>query len=156
MEGIGTWTTEGTKGQAEFIGNEASPHTVPGNLWKFFEGGSKAKYIDPLNKFVLLDAQDEVIRADASTGNLKTVATLSRHKDQGLRHSRFISSPVPVFIFELGLVVFDSHGQFQWSCNDLKLDHHFQEIKDGKILYSSEHRGKWVYDISTGQRETVA
>jgi hypothetical protein len=148
---IGTWVLNVTTGNAEFIGEKIHVPDVGGSLRKFFEGGSRSTFIDPQYRFVLLDAQDEVLRGDASSGEIKAVANLKRQEDHGLRRSTFISAPVPVFIFEHGVAVFDSDGQLHWSRNDLKLDHHFERIEGDRIIYSSEHRGKWAYDLSTGR-----
>lgn len=151
INGIGTWVLNAPRGQAEFTGQNTYVPAVRGNIWKFFEGGSKPKFIDPQRRFVLLDAQDEILRGDAALGELRTVATLKRAEDPGLRHSVFISAGVPVFIFERGLVVFDSDGQLRWSHNDLKLDDHFKKIENGRIFYSAERQGTWAYDLSTGE-----
>lgn len=155
VQGVGTWVLGPTKEEAEFTGRDSYVPAVRGNLWKFFEGGSKPRFVDPQHRFVLLDAQDEVLRGDANLGELKTVATLKRAENRGLRRSRFLSEPGPVFIFEHGLLVFDENGQLRWSLNNLKLDQFFQQIRDGKIVYSSEHCGKWAYDLATGQRTTL-
>lgn len=154
VEGIGTWILEPT-GKVEFIGEDIYVPSVSGNLWKFLQGGPRPKFVDPQRRFVLLDARDEVLRGDARTGELRTVATLSRQEDRGLRRSGFISAPVPVFVFEYGLVVFDSDGQFHWSRNDLKLDDFFQRMENGRIFYSSEPLGQWAYDLYTGERTTA-
>jgi len=148
VEGIGTWILE--SGKVEFIGEDDYVPSVSGNLWKYLEGGPKPKFVDPQRRFVLLDAQDEVLRGDR-TGELRTVATVRRPGDWGLRRSGFISVPVPVFVFECGLVVFESDGQFRWSRDDLKLNDFFQRIENGRIFYSSERLGQWAYDLSTGE-----
>ena len=149
VKGIGTWTLNSPSGEAEFIGDSTYLPVVRSTIWKFFKGGSKPKFIDPQRRFVLLDAVDEILLGDA-TGELKTVAVLNRIWDDGMRRSAFVSAPVPVFIFERGLVVFDSDGHLRWSRNDLKLNDFFKQVENQKVLYHSEHRGDWAYDLSTG------
>jgi len=154
VQGIGTWILSAPKGKAEFIGENTYVPAVCGNIWKFFEGGSKPKFVDPHCRFFLLDAVDEILRGDA-TGELKTVAAINREQDSGLRRSAFVSAPVPVFIFEHGLLAFDSDGQLRWSRNDLKLDQFFTRVEKGRIFYHSEHRGDWAFDLSTGHCKTA-
>lgn len=110
VPGIGTWFLNSSGGKAEFISDRTYAPVVQGNIWKFFEGGSQQKFIDPQQQFVLLEAQDEMLRGDGS-GELRTVTNLKRQGDGGLRRSKFISEPVPVFIFEHGLIVFNFDGQ---------------------------------------------
>lgn len=147
---IGTWVLNGRQGPVEFIGEHTYVPSVSGNLWKFLEGGSKSTFVDPQYRFVLFDAEDEILRGDAQTGELKTTATLARQADRGLRHSKFVPDPVPIFVFENGLAVFDSNGDLRWAGDDLKLDHVFEKIMGSRIIYSSEHHGPWAYDLSTG------
>ena len=150
VAGIGTWVLNAPRGQAEFIGEHNYVPSVRGNLWKFLEGATQPKFVDPERRFVLLDALDEVIRADAYTGELKTVATVRRAEDSGLRSSKFVAGHLPILVFEHGLVVFRSEGQVLWLRDDLKLKDFFQCVTNDRILYSSEHRGKWAYDLHTG------
>jgi hypothetical protein len=150
VPGMGAWTIESETGSITFSGEQNYAEGIRANLWKFLDGGSKGKFVDPGLRFVLLDAQDEVIRGDGQSGELTTVLTIERTEDHGLRRSQFISAPNPVFIFERGVAVFTPDGSFVWCRNDLRLDHHFQHIEKDKILYFSEHRGNWAYDLLTG------
>src|SRR5215469_12187163 len=137
VPGIGTWFLNTPGREAEFISDSTYVPVVRGNIWKFFEGGSHQKLIDPQHRFVLLEAQDEMLRGDAS-GELQTVANLNRQENDGLRRSKFISDPVPIFIFEHGLLVFDSDGQLRWFRIDLRIDQFFSDVKNGRIFYHSE------------------
>jgi hypothetical protein len=150
VSGLGAWIIESETGSITFIGEHNYAEGIRANLWKFLDGGSKAKFVDPGLQFVLLDAQDELIRGDGISGDLKTVLTIDRTEDHGLRRSQFLSTPNPVFIFERGVAVFTPDGSVLWCRNDLRLDHHFQRIEKEKILYSSEHRGHWAYHLLTG------
>ncbi|HEY6252423.1 MAG TPA: hypothetical protein VI685_20910 [Candidatus Angelobacter sp.] len=151
VPGIGTWFLNAPSGEAEFISDRNYVPIVRGNIWKFFEGGNQNKFIDPQHRFILLEAQDEMLRGDAS-GELKTVASLNRQENGGLRRSKFISDPLPIFIFEHGLLVFDSDGQLRWSRNDLRLDQFLSEVKNGRVYYHSESDGNWSYDLFTGHK----
>lgn len=151
MEGVGSWVLNTPRGQAEFIGKDNYVPSVPGNLWKFLEGGTQAKFVDPQRRFVLLDALDEVLRGDSRSGRLRTVTVVKRQEDPGLRRSRFIIDPVPILIIEHGLVVFNSDGEVCWSHDSLKLDQFFQGVFKDRILYFSEHHGRWAYDLATGK-----
>src|SRR5215467_9664030 len=94
VPGIGTWILSGPGGEAEFIGEYAHVPVVRSNIWKFFKGGSKPRFVDPDHRFILLNAVDEILRGDV-TGELKTVAPLNRIEDRGLRRSAFLPAPVP-------------------------------------------------------------
>ncbi len=151
VPGIGTWVMESEHGAVEFLGDQdAYAQGIRANLYKFFDGGKKASFVDPQNKFVLLDAQDELIRGEAATGALKTVISVNRIPDHGLRHSKFISAPNPVFLYEQGIVVFDKDGNPMWSKTNLQLTDYFRRIEGDRIVYSSEQKGTWSYDLHTG------
>jgi hypothetical protein len=151
VPGIGTWIVESEHGRVTFSGAQNYVESIQSNLWKFLDGGARAKYVDSESRYVLVDAQDEIIRGDGTTGDLKTVANLRRIEDQGLRRSQFLPAPTPVFIFELGVVVFSAVGQLVWFHNDLHLDHHFLRLEAQKIVYFSERRGEWSYELATGE-----
>lgn len=151
IPGIATWALNGPQGPVEFISDYDYVPDVKGNLWKYFEGASRrSQFLDPQRRFVLVDAQDEVLRGDARTGELTTVVTIDRQQNGGLRRSRFVSDPVPIFVFENGLVVFQEDGQLSWFHDDFPLTDFFQGVVENRVVYLSEHRGKMAYDLCTG------
>jgi hypothetical protein len=102
---------------------------------------------------LLLDARDEVLRADAVSGDLETVLVIERMKEGGFDWGRFVEKPAPIFVFELGIAVFrPDDGRVLWSRNDFMLDNFFQRVEGERILYSSEHLGDMEYDLSTGRQ----
>lgn len=129
---------------------------IRAKLGNFLKGSSKAMYVDPALRFVLFDAQDEVIRGDAVSGELQTGVSLDRISDHGLRRSKFVSAPNPVFIFERGVAVFNEDGWLLWCRNDLRLDHHFRGIEGNQIVYFSELKGEWSYDLFSGDAKSAA
>ena len=152
VPGIGTWALNGPREPVEFINDCTYEPDVKGNLWKHFEGASRrAHFVDPQRDFVLLDAQDEVLRADAISGELTTVVTLNRMEDGGFRRGSFVGHPVPIFVFELGLAVFRPDGQLSWFRDDLVLNNFFQRVANNRIVYFCEHGGKTAYDLGTGE-----
>jgi|SRR6185437_1666975 hypothetical protein len=151
VPGLGTWTIRSDTGEITFYGQRNFAEGIRANLWKFLDGGSKPKFVDSALRFVLLDAQDEMIRGDAFSGELRTLITLERIADPGLRRSEFVSAATPVFIFERGVVAFNRDGWLQWFRNDLRLDHHFKVIEGDQIVYFSEHRGEWRYNLFDGR-----
>jgi hypothetical protein len=150
IPGLGTWSIEPGTAHVSFVGEHNYVQSVPASLWKFFDQGSKPKFVDLEKQFVLLDAQDEILRGNGLSGELDSVVKLNRITDHGLRRSEFVLASTPVFIYEHGLVVFDLDGWLLWSHNDLRLDHHFQKVEGSTILYFSERQGTWGYNLSTG------
>jgi len=155
VPGVGTWTLESPGGEIEFIRNQDAYARTHAPLQKALSTvGVPVVFVDPGKRFIIVDAQDELLRGDAATGELKSVASLTRMEDRGFRRATFVtaqSTSSPVFIYELGIIVFDVDGLPLWSRADFKLDHHFERIEDGRIIYSSEHRGQWSYDLFTGR-----
>jgi hypothetical protein len=150
IPGIGTWSIEPDTRAVEFLGEHNYAQNIQADLWKFFTGGSKPKFVDTEKRFVLLDAQDEILRGDGISGELKAVVKLDRIQDHALRRSEFVPASTPVFVYEHGIVVFSLDGWPLWSRNDLLLGQLFQRIEGNSILYFSEHRGGWGYDLATG------
>jgi hypothetical protein len=102
VPGVGRWTIESDTGEIEFVGEHNYTQRILANLAKFLDGGSKAKFIDPKRRFVLLDAQDELIRADASSGELKTVIILNRALKTGACVTASLFQPRLLFSFMNG------------------------------------------------------
>jgi len=155
VAGVGTWTLELPGDEIEFIGKQNAYARIHAPLQKALGVvGVPIIFVDPGKRFVIVDAQDELLRGDAATGELTSIASLTRIEDRAFRRAQFVtaySTSSAVFIYELGIMVFDEVGQLLWSRADLMLDHHFMRIEDGRIIYSSEHRSQWSYDLFTGR-----
>lgn len=130
------------------------------NLKSLFEDGTDYEFCCHKDGalFVSTESSDHVWVIDvhfALTSNndvrehrLKRLST----DPTGLAFSRFFEvDSLTVFVYESGLICFENNGEVRWRTDHVRLDHYFDNLIGGKVIYvDSEGTKVFQYDVVTG------
>jgi hypothetical protein len=96
-----------------------------------------------------------VYRLSLEIGVFDEIVQLNRNErdDPDFYRNDFVSIENGcLFIYEGGLVKFNTFGDVCWKITHQYIDRFFTGIRGKYILYESEHEGKWAYHIDSGER----